>query len=241
MIYFQFLEKQVKMNEELRNRFHVKYGKVLRYYMPFHILFTLAVINVIFVPYNSSPFVWQVSRGVCMTAFVIPQCIIGLYILPSAMKFSIREIEAGLTERHKSMRPKAAADDTNESASYRNSKKIRSLLFRMKTGYVVLLGTIAVQLVFLILTNAVPGLTFLGGIHIAIGLGSVGIIIIAQYFILLHELDTSYCKCLGSSRTPSTALSPTKSMPNISHERSAPTSGIRPTSISPQENPTVDQ
>jgi hypothetical protein len=231
LIYFQFLAKQVRMNDELRKRFFMKYGRVLRYYMPFHILCIAAIMSVIFVPTDASAYAWDITRAVCMIGASFPQCIIGFYVLPSSMHFSIREIESGLLGRGKSMKANETEDSSNDSTN-----KIRSLLFRMKAArYTILISNVN-QMIITILANAIPGLRFLGGIQLALCLGNFGVIVIVQYPVLLNELGTSLCACF-QKRVPNLELSPKKSMvADNSHERSiAAISGVRPASIAPKE------
>jgi hypothetical protein len=233
--YFQFLAKQTRMNDDLKKRFFSKYTRVLQLYMPLHILCILGCYSVIAVPAQASPLAWDIIRAANISGNFVPLCVIGLYILPSSMHFSIREIEIGAQLRQPSIKPRSSkVDDSNDSYSVKNASKIKSLLFKMKIARIVILLTAASQFVLVLVVNAVPGFRFSGGVQNAISFGCVALLIAVQYLVLLNQLGHSMnglC-CTKGTRAVSTALSPKKSLYDASNEKSVATSGVRPVSAS---------
>jgi hypothetical protein len=234
--YLQFLAKQTRMNEELKNRFFSKYARVMNLYTPLHILCVLCCFIVAFIPPNASVLTWHVGRALCVVGSFVPLCVIGLYILPSSMYFSIREIEIGSQIRQPSMKQRASkVEDSADSYASRNTAKITSLVFKMKLARHAILSTASSQFVLIVIIHGVPGFVYAAGVQNAISFGCVAFLVSCQYLVLLNQLGNSLsrlCCCCGARRTASTALSPKKSIHEVSAEKSAGTSGVRPVSSS---------
>lgn len=242
LTYFQFLAKQVRMNEESKKRFFTKYERVMNFYMPIHVLCVIGCFSITFVPIHASAQTWEVARVANISGNFIPLCVIGLYILPSSMKFSVREIETSaqlrVPSKQRVSQAGAGPGDSNDSQTVKNTNSIQRLLVKMKIARVVILITAATQFFLVLLVIAVSGFRFVGGVQNAISFGCVGLLIIFQFLVLLNHLEPSSLCCalrLGRAGVPqSTALSPKKSVSDVSNEKSV-TSGVRPASITPKD------
>jgi hypothetical protein len=236
--YLQFLAKQTRMNDDLKKRFFSKYARVISLYMPLHILCVLFCACVSVIPASASILAWDIGRALCVVGSFVPLCMIGLYILPSSMYFSIREIEIGSQIRHISVKQRASRVEEAGESSYaaKNTAKIQSLLYKMKLARLAILSTAASQFLLVLLVHSIPGFRYTGGVQNAISFGCVACLITMQYLVLLNHLGHSISNrgcCRGRSRrATSTVLASKKSIHEPSGEKSGAASTVRPISTS---------